>query len=94
MNDILERRGDMKKTRRWAFKDVDRTKCKQVHFQEIFFQPLEEIKGRTALIGYGVDTREEYGLSRSFWRGSTEPTKVDLNNYHRFFFIPQGKDPQ
>ena len=49
----------MGETRRWAFKDAAGKNCKQVDFQEDFFELLEDIQGRTKLIGNEVDVREE-----------------------------------
>ena len=56
---------------------------------------MKEIQDRTALIGDHIDVMEEYGLSRSFQRGSTiyagsmnvATSKIEFKNGWRKLFI-------
>jgi hypothetical protein len=76
------------------FRDRNNQRVKAIHFEPIFFDRLEQIQSmRPDLIPSNDDVVEDYGIYRSFRRGSTSevtnkglpPEVIDLNNRWRKF---------
>ena len=55
----------------WAFQWEDGKQARMSDYEEVIFSKLEEIQANTSLIDKEINIREEFGLARSFRRGST-----------------------